>query len=228
MGASPDNLVIIADLYSKGLIPQNAAVADVGCQQLRDAAPSDVEHFLSHFNVPCSAAEVAHLATHNTFIYEHLKRAGFRYRSFDIVEAPNCEYLDINTDAVPRRHRSAFDLVLNFGTTEHVLNQYNAMKILHDLARPGGLIYSLFIRGGHMEHGLLHYSDQFIDLLCRANRYETVWRFDHHEPGNQCTWIVLRKTFGDSFQPPIDIQLGEEFPQLMKPPARKSFRWLTG
>lgn len=114
-------------------------------------------------------------------------RAGFAYRSFDIVEAPHCGYFDLNTDAVPQRHREAFDLLLNFGTTEHVLNQFNAMKTMHDLAKPGGLIYSLFIRGGHMEHGLLHYSDRFVDLLCTGNAYEIIWRSDQHEPGNQCT-----------------------------------------
>ena len=228
MGASPDNLFIIADLRSKGLIPKNASVADVGCQQLRGATPADMDRFLSHFGGSCSAAELAHLAGHNTFICEHLIRVGFRYRSFDVVEAPNCEYLDLNTDAVPRGHRGAFDLVLNFGTTEHVMNQYNAMKILHDLTKPGGLIYSLFIRGGHMEHGLLHYSDQFVGLLCGANRYEPIWRSDQQEPGNQCTWIVMRKTSEQPFQPPVDIQLGEEFPQLMRPPLRRLFRRIAG
>jgi methyltransferase family protein len=80
-----------------------------------------------------------------------------------------------------------FDLVLNFGTTEHVLNQFNAFRILHELAKPGGLIYSYFIRAGHMEHGLLHYSDRFVDLWMRFNEYEQVWRQDHNAKGEECT-----------------------------------------
>lgn len=49
MGAAPDNFDIIAHLHSKGLLPGGAKIADIGCQQLRGAMPSDVRRFLSHF-----------------------------------------------------------------------------------------------------------------------------------------------------------------------------------
>jgi SAM-dependent methyltransferase len=213
MGAAPDNLDIIADLYARGLLPKGAAIADIGCQQLRGATASDVRRFLGYFGCQLSDAEVGRLATHNTFISEHLTRVGFRYRTFDVVEAPMCEYFDLNTDRVSRRWLRKFNLVLNFGTTEHVLNQLAAMRAMHDFAKPDGLIYSLFIRGGNMDHGLLHYSDRFVDLLCQANAYEPIWREDQR---HECTWIVLRKTSARPFCPPLDIQLGEGFPPLLR------------
>lgn len=219
MGASPDNLDIIADLHSKGLLPGDAAIADIGCTQLRDATEADVQRFLDHFGV---SANVARLARFNAFIAEHLTAVGFRYQSFDVVQAPMCEYFDLNEDRVRWGWRGAFDLILNFGTTEHVLNQLNAMRAMHDFAKPGGMIYSLFLRGGNMDHGLLHYTDKFVDLLCRANNYETVMRQDQ---GNHCTWIVMRKTSAAPFQPPLDIQLGEDFPPIAE---RPHWPWAPG
>ena len=205
MGASSDNLDTIAALHAKRLLPSRGAIADLGCTQLRGATGEDVLRFLRHFG-PIEAAEAERLARHNTFLGEHLTAAGFRYQSFDIIEAPMCEHFDLNGDSVPERHRNAFDLVLNFGTTEHVLNQLNAMKAMHDMAKPGGLFYSLFVRGGHMDHGLLHYSDRFVDLLCAANRYDTVWRDDQNKSGGECTWIVLRKVVAAPFAAPLDVE----------------------
>jgi len=218
MGASPDNFDIIADLHRRGVLPTGGSIADLGCTQLRDAVPADVRRFLTHFGKTPTDEEVARLAAHNTFITEHMKAAGFSYRAFDVVVAPDCEWLDLNSDEVPTRWRNHFDLVLNFGTTEHVINQFNAFRVLHDLTKPKGLIYSLFLRGGYMDHGLLHYSDRFIDLLCQANRYETIWRTDQNIPGTECTWIVLRKTRDAPFAPQVDIQLGEEFPPMAERP----------
>jgi hypothetical protein len=222
MGASPDNFSVIAEMHKLGLLGKGAAVADLGCQQPRGATEQDLSHFFGTFDVALPEGKLAKLAQDGVFIAEHLTAAGFRYRSFNIVEAPQCMHFDLNSDTVPLRWRSRFDLVLNFGTTEHALNQYNALRTLHDLAKPRGLLYSFFIRGSHMEHGLLHYSDRFVDMLCAANEYRTVWRNDDNRPGEQCTWIVMQKTSGKGFKPIIDVELGESLPQLVLPFA-KSF-----
>jgi hypothetical protein len=87
-----------------------------------------------------------------------------------------------------------------------------AMKALHDFATPGGLIYSYFIRGGNMEHGLLHYSDRFVRLWMHANAYEEIWRSD--APNGACTWIVVRKTTDLAFKAIVDVQEGEGLPVL--------------
>lgn len=216
MGAAPDQLDVIADLHAKGLLPSGAAIADLGCTQLRGAGPNDVRRFFDLLRKPVAEKEIDRLAAHNTFITEHLSAAGFRYRAFDIVEAPDCEWFDLNKDTVSARWWWGFDLVLNFGTTEHVLNQYNAMRALHDFAKVGGLIYSMFIRGQSMDHGLLHYSDRFVDLLIAANGYETIWRDDN----NGCTWIVMRKASDQPFRAVIDVQEGDDFPPLVSPPDR--------
>ena len=49
--------------------------------------------------------------------------------------------MDLNIHFVPADLQSKFDLVTNYGTTEHVLNQMLAMRSIHDLVKPGGLIH---------------------------------------------------------------------------------------
>lgn len=214
MGTSPDQLFKIAELYGRGLLPKACLVADFGCQQLWGGNPSDVEAFVRAFNIGLQTDDLDKLASNGAFIGHIFKAVGWDYLSFDIVEAPFCEQFDLNIDSVALGRCNSFDLVLNFGTTEHVMNQFNAMKALHDSAKLGGLIYSYFIRGGYMEHGLVHYSDRFVDLWLGANKYQTIWREDFNVPGNECTWIVVRKTSPAEFKPIVDVEIGEERPVL--------------
>jgi len=62
---------------------------------------------------------------------------GFQYASIDIDGSPNSIPLDLNYDMLPDWARKKFDVVTNFGTTEHIANQLNAFKIIHDLTAPG-------------------------------------------------------------------------------------------
>jgi hypothetical protein len=219
MAASPDNLNMIASLCRRRLLPRGGAIAELGCSQVRDAGPDELRRFFGCFGLEVPDNEIERLAAPNVFLAEHLKRAGFSYRAFDVVAAPDCEWFDLNSDRVPKRWRGKFDLLLNFGTTEHVLNQFNAFRTMHDLVKPRGMIYSLFLRDGNMDHGLVHYTDRFVDLLCEANCYITVSRDD--APDGHCTWIVMRKTSAEPFAPPIDVQLGDEFPQMAERPKKK-------
>ena len=201
-------------------LPYPCTIADIGCQQLYGGSAADVRRSLTHFgwgDTPKS--KLVELAKNGAFIGYTLSEAGFPYQSVDIVKAPFCSWFDLNTDTVPPHLAGMFDMVLDFGTTEHVLNQFSALKALHDFCKTGGLIYSYFIRGGHMEHGLIHYSDRFVDLLCASNHYEQIWRSDHNAPGEECTWIVLKNTRNSPFQPIVAVQLGEGLPKLQQMPS---------
>jgi 2-polyprenyl-3-methyl-5-hydroxy-6-metoxy-1,4-benzoquinol methylase len=63
---------------------------------------------------------------------------GFEHASIDIAENITIR-LDLNNDRVPENFRGGFDLVINAGTMEHLANQENAFRAIHDLTRPGGL-----------------------------------------------------------------------------------------
>ena len=64
-----------------------------------------------------------------------MKLCGVSYLALDIFEAENCMLFDLNTDSVPDHLHGQFDLVTNFGTSEHVLDQYRVFSTVHDLQK---------------------------------------------------------------------------------------------
>ena len=82
--------------------------------------------------------------------------------------------LDLNTDQVPQPLRRQFDLVINTGTTEHVANQAQAFRIIHDLTRKGGVMFHE-VPAGSWNHGLVNYTPKFFLLLHKQNDYQQVY-----------------------------------------------------
>ena len=58
------------------------------------------------------------------------------------------------------------------GTTEHVANQIQAFKVIHDITAVGGLMYHNLPFQGYQTHGLVNYTPKFFWMLCRSNEYE--------------------------------------------------------
>jgi hypothetical protein len=103
-----------------------------------------------------------------------LTRAGMDYVAYDIFEGYRTTILDLNSGEVPKSDRGSFDLVINCGTSEHVLNQYNVFRCMHDAVRVGGLIYHNLPMTGYLTHGYFTYTPMLFGDLARANRYEIV------------------------------------------------------
>src|SRR5262245_37150403 len=68
------------------------------------------------------------------------EKLGFKYDCVDIDGNFGSLTLDINFDSVPLQARGKYGLTTNHGTTEHVLDQRNAFKMIHDFTKAGGLM----------------------------------------------------------------------------------------
>jgi SAM-dependent methyltransferase len=222
MGTSSDNLDKIRWLYDEGFFRMPAAIADIGCQQLSHSKNKNVRTFAEYFGRPVDEKVLAAF-DHYSYMGDLYRAAGFDYVSLDIVDAPYVFHFDLNTDQIPSLLRGRYDIVINSGTSEHVLNQLNALKAIHDLAKPGGLIYSMFLLNGFGSHGLLRYCSRFVELLAAANKYDVLskeihartysqWRREVGPDANpdefiidQCEWVVLKKNFDAPFSPVLDI-----------------------
>ena len=64
-----------------------------------------------------------------------------------------------------------FDLVINFGTIEHVFNVARALQTVHDHTRPGGLMLHGMPLSGWVDHGFYSFNSTFYFDLARANGY---------------------------------------------------------
>jgi hypothetical protein len=85
--------------------------------------------------------------------------------------------LDMNFDQTPSEYRGKYGLTTNHGTTEHVFNQYNVFRMIHEFTAPGGLMLHALPFTVHLEHGFFNYQPNMFDALARFNSYKTlgVW-----------------------------------------------------
>jgi hypothetical protein len=102
---------------------------------------------------------------------------GMNYHCADVDGRVGSLVMDLNFDTIPDEHKGRYDLVTNHGTSEHILNQYNVFKTMHDLAGIDAIFVHAVPFTVHLEHGFFNYQPNFFDALARYNSYETlgVW-----------------------------------------------------
>jgi len=91
-------------------------------------------------------------------LYETL---GIEYNSLDTDGKHGALTMDLNFDDVPEDQKNRYGLTTNFGTTEHLINQLNAFKVMHDFTKAGGLMFHDVPFHGHVNHGFLIISPVF-------------------------------------------------------------------
>jgi hypothetical protein len=150
----------------------------------------------------------------------------WRYESVDI--SGGSLPWDLNQVRVEPPHLGRFDVVANIGTTEHVFNQANCFKLVHDAVRVGGAMVHFLPAAGYLYHCLFKYDPKFFLLLQQANGYEMLHAgFGSQEGADRLdqrhlTWanfehaasygfdnflveFILRKNHGDAFKMPYDL-----------------------
>ena len=239
MGINVNELDAIVSLYEDGLLPHPGNIADMGAQQLHmTGQPVDrIRAFLRTFSPgqDFSDRKLAKLAD-NGYVGELLQYTDFHYCSFDLVSTPYNREFDFNTDAIDSEDKARYDLVTNFGTTEHVMDQVRSFRTIHDLTKVGGIMFHVLPI--NIEHGLLSYTTKFANLLVKANDYEVIEINYNQDPNftpiqgdvmgrsykyrsgppvkTNSTYqmygvsIIVRKRSDQEFQLPLDLI--EEFP----------------
>lgn len=170
--------------HLSGRAPQ---ILDIGSQCLHDATPEAIRALASRHPGPSQASDqeierVAYFSTprpgeRTAYLSELLDLTGIGYHSYDIAPALRTTIFDLNTDQVPVEDRGAFDVVLNCGTSEHVINQWNCFKVMHDAVKIGGVIMHQVPSSGYLDHGYFCYHEGLFRDLAKANRYsvEDLW-----------------------------------------------------
>lgn len=234
----------VNQLRADNHIPLRGAVIEIGAQQLVNSFLDDTdEHaisarlFQTGRPLPSLArSKAAHLtadAPHSQIIWQWI---GYEYACIDIDGTEHSLPLDLNYDKVPRRHVGRYDLVTNFGTTEHVANQLNAFEIIHTLTKPGGVMFHEVPSQGYLMHGLINYNPKFFWILARSNNYRWLHMDFSIDPAERplqedivaevrrhngdtgslrsystkdCGIVVaLQKTNGQKFIAPFDVNTG--------------------
>jgi hypothetical protein len=75
-------------------------------------------------------------------------------------------------DSVRDEDKNAYCLTVNGGTTEHLIDQENAFRVMHDLTKVGGLMLHQVPFLGSIDHGFFNYNPNFFTALARFNSYD--------------------------------------------------------
>jgi hypothetical protein len=252
MGIGSDAIELLIRLQEGGLVRKGASVIEIGAQQLANSfllAEDRLRALGLAYGIERPFALAAPKPTHVVHgELEHLdpqapaardfwQWLGFKYACIDIDGSPDSIPLDLNFDDAPSDNIGKYNLVTNFGTTEHVANQLNAFKIIHELTAIDGLMVHFLPAQGMFNHGLVNYNLKFFWMLARSNHYKSVWadydqaleqynlplnivdfiRETNPEPNAHLAdyrgadgllKVVMQKTVDFPYVPPIDVPTG--------------------
>jgi hypothetical protein len=104
---------------------------------------------------------------------------------------------DLNIECVPAHLKEHFDFVTNAGTTEHVFNQANCFKVVHDLTKVNGVMAHTVPFAGYDNHGLFKYTMKFFTRIAKANDYDCLDAWLPVDPNARKLRANLAGFFGD-------------------------------
>jgi hypothetical protein len=189
-----------------GVIPYpkpGARVVELGDQALNANMPYDaVISFIRKIKPDFDPKEIAGGLPSNSFgvVYacEMWRRCGLEYLSYDVTEAPYSKVFDLNFHSVPHEDRQSASIVTNIGTTEHIANQFNAFRTVHDLLKVGGVAVHSVPFTGMLNHGLINYHPKFFVSLIINNRYR-LRAAQLSEPVDHASYGVGNKIYDGDF-----------------------------
>jgi hypothetical protein len=209
MGLGYGFLVDLLTLKRSGVLEGAYRVVEIGSQQIADnmlEASDLLDELYALFRKQridigfLSKGNFTDLAPPSRPFWTSL---GFTYTAIDYDGHRDSTALDLNTENVPDGLRGQFDLVVNTGTTEHIANQANAFRVIHDLAVLGGIMYHE-VPAGSWDHGLINYGPKFFLLLQQQNNYEQVLLRGRRE-NDMTIRSALRKRKNKDFVIPLDV-----------------------
>jgi SAM-dependent methyltransferase len=177
MGYAADALDRLTDALNTQVTPEGG-ILELGDQRINDDLNVEIMTALHRLvtrasRTPANVQSIIerHFISGQRRIASAFEDSDFTYRCLDINDGPSIIKADLNAYMVPAEWRGKFDLVTNFGTTEHVFDQLNAFRAMHDFAKVGGLFIHDVPFAGYYNHGLFAYNPAFFIFLAHANQY---------------------------------------------------------
>src|SRR5256885_7367791 len=140
MGLGPPVLALYRQMKVLGAFEGIQSVMELGAQAAWCSRPMLVKSLFEAFGRSAPDGMLERLENWKGSGRELHEALGFSYQCLDLDPSFGSIRFDLNLDGVPPEHVGRYDFVTNHGTSEHVLNQYNCFKVMHDFCRAGGLM----------------------------------------------------------------------------------------
>lgn len=104
---------------------------------------------------------------------QYLTGLGADHTSIDLNGKDGAIPLDLSKPI--KQWNNYFDMLTNYGTTEHVRNQYHVFRNIHSLVKVGGtMVHVVPMYDYWLRHGYVNYDLEFFNILSQANRYDII------------------------------------------------------
>jgi len=186
MGIGPPAVELYRTLRDSGHLKGLKKVIELGSQDipLHDWHQNWAKDFIASVGGPRNDAPLTAEQFH--------KGLGFTdYACIDADGNNGAHVFDLNLDLRDAYgFTEKFDLVTNHGTSEHVFNQFQCFKNVHELLRVGGVALHVLPFEGYLNHGYFNYQpSMFVDMAI-ANQYELLGMWYHSQRGSK--WFKYR------------------------------------
>ena len=178
---------IICDMSAAGIIPENPNILELGesnwygdvpLQQLEQDIQSRVKSQELKTELLGRLVECSKKLTQNPPRYEalwELSQIFYKatlnhasYTAIDLDGSRNALKHDLN---VPINLDRQYEIVIDFGTAEHVFNVLQVFKTIHEATCPDGIMLHGLPFHGWIDHGFYNFQPTFFMDLAAANSY---------------------------------------------------------
>lgn len=113
---------------------------------------------------------------------DYFKSLGFKHTSIDLDGNFGSLVVDLTTQLTDFYNK--YDIVTNFGTSEHIENQFACFENIHYFCKDNGvMVHSVPLPDNWVKHCKYHYPPAFFDQLCLACGYEVCENKNFNMPG---------------------------------------------
>ena len=174
MGIQKCTLQLYKDFFKRGLFSEINSVMELGSQELQ-VNKNDILSLLESIGKKCGSCKTTcnkimpdlSIKQSTKIIYDWL---GVKdYECIDADGMFNAKVFDLNKTYDSKKK---FDLVTNFGMSEHIFNQLAFFKTLHNLTKEGGYMFHRVPFQGFLNQSLYLYEPNFFKYLAEDNNYE--------------------------------------------------------
>lgn len=184
MGLADSTIELILNYYNKGYFKNYESVIELGSQDLKFEPRDKLLNLLSRkldFDkkyLEQVFSEALKKSTPDDFSPEWVfKLLGFKgYCCIDADGRHNAFIWDLNAP-IPEDQIGKYDLITNYGTSEHVFNVLQIFKNIHDLAHTGSIMIHELPFQGYIDHGFYNYQPSFFEDLAFENKYEIIEKY---------------------------------------------------
>ena len=233
---------LIEELLAPGRAARGAAaprICELGDQTIKvtaDAANNMFAFAERHHKPGTDLAQLRRVLDEHVGRHLHVREvflaAGFEYVSIDVNEEGGARVVDLNYWPNEAAALGKFDVVTNFGTTEHVANQASAFATVHHLLSPGGVAIHHVPMVHYLNHALVNLTPRFVLSLATLNDYTVMQTYVQSHCVDQAlafhygpdmlfmqgirdmmmdstlatmAFVVIRKNSDLPFIPPVDV-----------------------